>query len=101
MTQPDDTPMVSVPREPTEAMHEAGQSIMETHNASDVWSAMIAASPPLAEGGREQIARIIAPDAERLAEDAAWAPDRRAAREQWADALAKADAILALYLQGN
>lgn len=43
---------------------------------------------------RERIARIIEPDAERLIEEAAWAPDRKASRERWAAAIAKADTIL-------
>lgn len=54
MTQPDDTPMVSVPREPTEAMLQAGLAVgdypWDGRKPARIWQAMIAASPPLAEG---------------------------------------------------
>lgn len=51
---------------------------------------------PAEQDAREAVARIIAPDALRLSEDAAWAADRHAARIAWKSALSKADAILAL-----
>jgi hypothetical protein len=55
MTQPDDTRMVSVPREPTEAMlkapDDAGVGLYSREVFADIYRAMIAASPPLAEGG--------------------------------------------------
>lgn len=65
-------------------------------------AARLAASPPLAEGGREQMrvraARIIDEEGYILA---AWDDPTGVAVRRWQDALAKADAILALSLQGN
>ena len=65
----DASEVVVVPREPTDDMHHAGQDVMETGNASDVWTAMLAsrrAQPPIPAVCAEDVARDMAAAFERL-----------------------------------
>lgn len=115
MTQPDDTPMVSVPRERPHEVEDDHLPLMEAltllsgatdmavyaseGSANVAWTAQLAlaalaASPPLAEGGREQlIAAVKKAHGDLNLVDPAWV-------DADANAAHVADAILAL-LQGN
>ena len=99
------TDMVVVPREPTEAMVRKAIALTPANvsrgDVEKVWSAMIASAPPVGEGMREKVARIIEPDAEHVAAFAEWESSRRAAKNDWDKALAKADAIIRLLSSGE